>query len=157
MSRRRGGMFAATWRRSETTNRHWNRSGDIRCRSGTTAPSSGSGHDISGCGQERRSGAPLLQPATTGQARAVDPPGKEGVKEGVVVGHSMGGLVTRAFLLMDYERNGADVVHTYVTISSPLGGMKSAGAGIESSPIVVRSGYGLAPGSPFLDGLFYKD
>jgi pimeloyl-ACP methyl ester carboxylesterase len=77
--------------------------------------------------------------------------------EAVVVAHSMGGLVTRAFLLKDYERNGADVVHTYVTISSPLGGMKSAGAGVESSPVVVRSWYGLAPGSPFLDGLFYKD
>ena len=78
-------------------------------------------------------------------------------KEVVVVAHSMGGLVTRAFLLKDYETNGADVVHTYVTISSPLGGMKSAAAGVENSPIVVRSWYGLAPGSPFLDGLFYKD
>jgi len=57
----------------------------------------------------------------------------------------------------DYERNGADVVHTYVTISSPLGGMKSAAAGVERSPIVVRSWYGLAPGSPFLDGLFYEN
>jgi pimeloyl-ACP methyl ester carboxylesterase len=78
-------------------------------------------------------------------------------KDAVVVAHSMGGLVTRAFLLKDYEVNGADVVHTYVTISSPLGGMKSAGAGVEGSPVVVRSWYGLAPGSPFLDGLFYKN
>ncbi len=78
-------------------------------------------------------------------------------KEAVVVAHSMGGLVTRAFLLKDYEGNGADVVHTFVTISSPLGGMKSAAAAVESSPIVVRSWYGLAPNSPFLDGLFYKN
>jgi len=78
-------------------------------------------------------------------------------KDAVVIAHSMGGLVTRAFLLKDYEGNRADVVHTYVTISSPLGGMKSAAAGVENSPIVVRSWYGLAPGSPFLDGLFYKN
>jgi hypothetical protein len=69
----------------------------------------------------------------------------------------MGGLVTRAFLLKDYEGNAADVVPTYVTISSPLGGMKMAAAGVENSPVVVRSWYGLVPGSPFLDGLFYKD
>ena len=78
-------------------------------------------------------------------------------KEAVVVAHSMGGLVTRAFLLKDYEGNGADVVHTYVTIASPLGGMKSAGKGVERSPVVVHSWYGLAPHSAFLDGLFYKD
>ena len=78
-------------------------------------------------------------------------------KEAVVVAHSMGGLVTRAFLLKDYEGNGADMVHTYVTISSPLGGMRSAAEGVENSPIVVRSWYGLSPGSPFLDGLFYKN
>ena len=74
-----------------------------------------------------------------------------------VVAHSMGGLVTREFLLQDYEISGSEVVRTYVTISSPLGGMVSAGQGVETSPIVVRSWYGLAPGSPFLDGLFYKD
>jgi pimeloyl-ACP methyl ester carboxylesterase len=78
-------------------------------------------------------------------------------KEAVVIAHSMGGLVTRAFLLKDYEDNHADVVHTYVTISSPLGGMKSAADGVANSPIVVRSWYGLVPGSPFLDGLFYKN
>jgi pimeloyl-ACP methyl ester carboxylesterase len=80
-----------------------------------------------------------------------------GFERAAVVAHSMGGLVTRAFLLQDYEDNGSKVVRTYVTISSPLGGMASAGEGVERSPIVVRSWYGLAPGSSFLDGLFYKD
>jgi pimeloyl-ACP methyl ester carboxylesterase len=74
-----------------------------------------------------------------------------------VVAHSMGGLVTRAFLLRDHDDNATDVVRTYVTISSPLGGMASAGEGVKNSPVVVRSWYGLAPGSPFLDGLFYQD
>lgn len=74
-----------------------------------------------------------------------------------VVAHSMGGLVTRGFLLEDYATNGADVVRAYVTISSPFGGMPSAGKGVEASPIVVRSWYGLAPGSEYLDGLFYED
>ena len=80
-----------------------------------------------------------------------------GFDRAAVVAHSMGGLVTRAFLLQDYEINAADVVRTYVTISSPLGGMASAGKGVEVSPIVVRSWYGLASGSEYLDGLFYED
>ena len=80
-----------------------------------------------------------------------------GFNRAAVVAHSMGGLVTRGFLLQDYDTNAADVVRTYVTISSPLGGMASAGKGVESSPIVVRSWYGLAPGSEYLDGLFYED
>jgi len=80
-----------------------------------------------------------------------------GFKRAAVVAHSMGGLVAREFLLQDYETNAADVVRTFVTISSPLGGMASAGKGVESSPIVVRSWYGLAPGNMYLDGLFYED
>ena len=80
-----------------------------------------------------------------------------GFDRAAVVAHSMGGLVTRGFLLQDYETNAADVVRTYVTISSPMGGMASAGKGVEVSPIVVRSWYGLAPGSEYLDGLFYED
>lgn len=75
----------------------------------------------------------------------------------VVVAHSMGGLVTRDFLLNDFERNGSKVVKTYVTISSPLAGMPSAGQGVEMSPIVVNAWRGLAPGSEFLEGLFYDD
>jgi pimeloyl-ACP methyl ester carboxylesterase len=82
---------------------------------------------------------------------------QHGFDRAAVVAHSMGGLVTRGFLLQDYETNAADVVRTYVTISSPLGGMASAGKGVEVSPIVVRSWYGLAPGSEYLDGLFYED
>ena len=35
--------------------------------------------------------------------------------------------------------------------------MASAGKGVEASPIVVRSWYGLAPASEYLDGLFYED
>lgn len=74
-----------------------------------------------------------------------------------VVAHSMGGLVARGFLLEDFETSGSDSVRTFVTIASPLGGMPSAGKGVENSPVVLRSWHGLAPGSDFLDGLFYSD
>jgi pimeloyl-ACP methyl ester carboxylesterase len=74
-----------------------------------------------------------------------------------VVAHSMGGLVSREFVLSDFENNATKSVRSYVTISSPLGGMQSAGDGVESSPIVIESWRGLAPGSAYLDGLYYED
>lgn len=73
-----------------------------------------------------------------------------------VVAHSMGGLVARELVLRDFEIAGSDSIRAFVTIASPLGGMESAGKGVERSPIVIRSWYGLAPGSEFLDGLFYE-
>jgi pimeloyl-ACP methyl ester carboxylesterase len=79
------------------------------------------------------------------------------VTRAAVVAHSMGGLVAREFVLQDHERNATDVVRTFVTISSPLGGMAMAGRGIRESPVVINSWHGLAPGSVFLDGLFYED
>ena len=38
----------------------------------------------------------------------------------------MGGLVSRDFLLRDWGANATEVVKTYVTISSPFGGMQLA-------------------------------
>ena len=78
-------------------------------------------------------------------------------KKVMVVAHSMGGLVARGFVLQHHDVTGSDVIGTFVTISSPLGGMASAGQGVEDSPVVVRSWYALAPGSPYLEGLFYTD
>jgi pimeloyl-ACP methyl ester carboxylesterase len=79
------------------------------------------------------------------------------LEKAVVVAHSMGGLVSRGFVLQHHDTSGRDAVRMFVTISSPLGGMESAGEGVATSPIVVRSWYGLAPGSPYLEGLFYSD
>ena len=78
-------------------------------------------------------------------------------RRAAVVAHSMGGLVTREFVLHDHELSGSDSVRTYVTISSPLGGMASAGKGVERSPVVLGAWHGLAPKSAFLDGLYYRD
>lgn len=75
----------------------------------------------------------------------------------VVVAHSMGGLVSRGFVLRHHQTSAKDPIRTFVTISSPLGGMASAGEGVETSPVVVRSWYALAPNSDYLDGLFYDD
>jgi pimeloyl-ACP methyl ester carboxylesterase len=80
-----------------------------------------------------------------------------GFERAAVVAHSMGGLVARYFLLYDHELSADDTIRTFVTISSPLGGMAAAAKGIDRSPVVLKAWYGLAPGGTFLDGLFYSD
>lgn len=81
---------------------------------------------------------------------------EHGFRRAAVVAYSMGGLVARGFVLRHQSR-GSTAVDTFITISSPFGGMVWAAEGVEHSPVVVRSWYGLAPDSPFLDGLFYAD
>ena len=69
----------------------------------------------------------------------------------------MGGLVSREFLLHDFRANGRETVDTFVTIASPLDGVASAGLSLRYSPIVVDSWRDVAPGSAFLEGLYYED
>jgi pimeloyl-ACP methyl ester carboxylesterase len=73
-----------------------------------------------------------------------------------VVAHSMGGLVARAFVLGHATESG-DYVTRFVTLATPWGGHAMAKRGVEEAPAVVRSWIALAPGSAFLDALFYED
>jgi pimeloyl-ACP methyl ester carboxylesterase len=74
-----------------------------------------------------------------------------------VVAHSMGGLVSRAFILREFGENQGENIPLFVSLSSPWGGMAAAQAGVEHAPAVVRSWYGVASGSEFLRRLFYED
>jgi pimeloyl-ACP methyl ester carboxylesterase len=81
-----------------------------------------------------------------------------GFDEFAVVAHSMGGLVSRAFLLKHFEQTGReDDVPLFVAISSPWGGSEGA-ANIGRAPegIVVFSWLDMNPSSDFLRGLFLK-
>lgn len=75
----------------------------------------------------------------------------------VVVAHSMGGLVSRGFLLRYKESDGHAAIPLYVTISTPWGGHKAAELGVRTAPAVVRAWIDMAPGSPYQRSLFYKD
>jgi pimeloyl-ACP methyl ester carboxylesterase len=74
-----------------------------------------------------------------------------------VVAHSMGGLVSRSFILKHHERVRDDPVRLFVSISSPWGGVASAEKGVKRSPIVVPSWNDVAPDSEFLASLFFED
>lgn len=65
------------------------------------------------------------------------------------VAHSMGGLVARRALRWRADED-PPLVRGLVTLASPLGGMDSAGAGVDMSPVVVPSWRDLVPDGPFL-------
>lgn len=73
------------------------------------------------------------------------------VPQVAVVAHSMGGLVSRGYLL---RRSGGARVPLFITLSTPWGGHNAAQMGVEYAPTVVRSWYDMAPGSEYLQTLF---
>jgi pimeloyl-ACP methyl ester carboxylesterase len=75
----------------------------------------------------------------------------------VVVAHSMGGLVSRSFILEHHERVRRDTVRVFVSISTPWGGIASAEKGVQRSPIVVPSWRDVASNSEFIREIFFLD
>ena len=73
-----------------------------------------------------------------------------------VVAHSMGGLVSRGFILRDAQTARAQRISLYVTMSTPWEGHKAARFGVEYSPVVVQVWEDLVPGSGYLKGLYAR-
>lgn len=70
-----------------------------------------------------------------------------------VVAHSMGGLVSRGFILRN-ARTSADRIPLYVTMSTPWEGHKAAELGVKYSPAKVRVWQDMVPGSEYQKSLF---
>jgi len=75
----------------------------------------------------------------------------------LLVAHSMGGLVSRGFLLHNQTDTRRADIPLFVSISTPWGGVASAAAGVEYAPAVVRVWNDMAPGSAYLRDIFYRD
>ena len=71
-----------------------------------------------------------------------------------VVGYSMGGLVSRGFIVRHQQSRSATDIPLYVTISTPWGGAKSAESGIKTAPAVVEVWRDMVPGSDYQKSLF---
>jgi pimeloyl-ACP methyl ester carboxylesterase len=71
-----------------------------------------------------------------------------------VAAHSMGGLVSRRFILDHLKRPDAVSIPTFITFSSPWGGHEAAAIGVRRAPKVVPSWRDMAGGSAFLDQLY---
>jgi pimeloyl-ACP methyl ester carboxylesterase len=79
-----------------------------------------------------------------------------GFDELAVVAHSMGGLVSRSFILKHYEQTGRKDTRLFVAISSPWGGSEGAEKiGRAPNGMVVFSWLDMNPSSDFLKGLFH--
>ena len=79
-----------------------------------------------------------------------------GFQRMAVVAHSMGGLVSRAFLLEHHGRVESDPIRLFVSYSTPWEGLASAREGVERSPVVIDSWRDVAEGSQFLQTIFFE-
>lgn len=77
--------------------------------------------------------------------------GIHGFKRLFVAAHSMGGLVSRTFILRNINKSGDDYIKLFVTISSPFGGLETAEQGVEKAPAVIPSWRDVVPGSPYIE------
>ncbi|RZJ09031.1 MAG: hypothetical protein EOP39_12400 [Rubrivivax sp.] len=71
------------------------------------------------------------------------------------VAHSMGGLVTRTFLL-NHSQQMAPIKSTFISLSTPWGGDPYASVGVKHSPAVVPSWRDMQPEGPFMAQLFAR-
>jgi pimeloyl-ACP methyl ester carboxylesterase len=71
-----------------------------------------------------------------------------------VTAHSIGGLVSRSFILRNVYDDGNDYIKLFVTISSPFGGLETAQKGVESAPVAIPSWHDVVPNSPFIGQIF---
>lgn len=69
-----------------------------------------------------------------------------------LVAHSMGGLVSQAFLER-YRESRADYLKLFVTLSTPWSGHQAAQSGVDNAPVVVPAWRDMAPNSALLDRL----
>ena len=75
----------------------------------------------------------------------------------VLVAHSMGGLLSRDFLLQHREAMRRDAISTFISISTPWGGNAAADAGVARSPVVVYAWEQMATRGEYIRALFYED
>lgn len=73
-----------------------------------------------------------------------------------VVAHSMGGLVSRDFVIQNAIVEGNSYINTLITFSSPWDGHEAAAMGVKHAPEVVPSWRDMSHGSDFLTHLYDK-
>ena len=77
-------------------------------------------------------------------------------KQLYVTGHSMGGLVSRSFILRNRFGDGNDYIKLFVSISTPWNGHEASQKGVESAPVAIPSWHDMVPDSPFIQEVFSR-
>ena len=73
-----------------------------------------------------------------------------------VTAHSMGGLVSRAFIMKNIYQDGEEYIKLFISISTPWDGHRAAKEGVEDAPSVIPSWYDMVPGSEFIQSIYKK-
>jgi len=71
-----------------------------------------------------------------------------------VVAHSMGGLVSRAFILKNIIEDQHNYIDTFISISTPWGGISSAKMGVENVSTPIPNWHDVSPNSEFLKYIY---
>ena len=82
---------------------------------------------------------------------------QHGFKQYHVIAHSMGGLVSRGFLLRNQSGHSRAHIPLYITISTPWAGHKAAESGVKYAPAVVYVWNDMVPQSAYLTDLFFSN
>lgn len=78
---------------------------------------------------------------------------RHGLERLHVVAHSMGGVLARAFVLLE-AGDRAPLTRAFVSVATPWGGIESARLGVRHAPVVLPVWRDIHPGSAFLRGLY---
>ncbi len=73
-----------------------------------------------------------------------------------VTAHSMGGLVSRAFIRKNVVGDNQHYIKKFVSISTPWGGIRTAEKGVKKAPVVIPSWRDVAPDSKFIQSIYKK-
>ncbi len=79
-----------------------------------------------------------------------------GFERMAVAAHSMGGLVSRAFVMKNAVKDRHAYIQTLITMSTPWGGVRAAQSGVDQAPVVVPNWYDVSPDSEFIADLYEK-
>ena len=102
------------------------------------------------------SGAPLEKMSQGLNIMIMELHSKHQFKKLYVVAHSMGGLVSRRFILENINNHNQKYIHLFISISTPWGGHRMAEKGVEQAPTAVPSWYDMVPDSPFINKIFAR-
>jgi uncharacterized alpha/beta hydrolase family protein len=73
-----------------------------------------------------------------------------------VVGYSMGGLVSRSFIIKNRLEAGDSYITKFVSISTPWNGHKAAALGVNHAPAAIPSWHDMQLNSPFIEDVFSR-
>lgn len=71
-----------------------------------------------------------------------------------VVAHSIGGLVSRAFIIKNVVEDQQNYIEKFISISTPWGGVNTAALGVEKAPAIIPNWHDISPDSEFLQYIF---